>query len=104
METESNQKSKPLSEEKPHGVEPKTDAGASSKRTQESIDLERAKGLLSQAYHHIKNIEASNQRMGLRLDMFDKMYTLFTARPNGEGVMSESQNITWQIDNFLNKE
>lgn len=56
--------------------------------------------LLKEAAQEIRNLRTSNEHMGTRLDMFDKMWTLFTSGPNFTG-QAMGEDLAWKIDKHL---
>ena len=58
--------------------------------------------LLSQANQQIRNLKERNKLQSARLDMFDKVYTLFSA-DNGRDrcCQSEDSGLEWQIERRL---
>jgi len=56
--------------------------------------------LLKQASGEIKQLRKENELMGARLDMFDKMMTLFHTEPNRRGK-GMSPDLVFEIDKFI---
>lgn len=59
--------------------------------------------LLKSAATEIKHLRESNNLMAARLDMFDKMMSLFYTQPNFGNCGGFSPDILWQIEQHLEK-
>lgn len=57
-------------------------------------------GLLQQALYEIKNLTNQNERMSIRLEMFDNMMSLLHAEParKNKGM---SPSLVYEIDKFV---
>ena len=62
--------------------------------------------LLKQASLEIKTLRTQNERMGLRLRMFDEVMSLVNVYPSGRdgmSMMAKGTDIAWSIDRFLDR-
>ena len=58
--------------------------------------------LLKRSVHEIRELRNQNVLMDARLEMFDKMFTLFTTEPAHSGL-GMSPDLAIEIENFINK-
>lgn len=64
--------------------------------------MENDKGriLLANAVNEIQNLRRSNEKMSLRLKMFDDMMLVLNTRVE-RGGMCESPDVCWEITKYL---
>jgi len=64
--------------------------------------MTREHELLKSAVSETRMLRNENKHMATRLDMFDKMWLLFTSSPNHQG-QGMSPDLTWEIEKHIER-